>query len=191
MARSRYLTSLLFFFASTLHSATSRPDLWDISNGITIAATSGIRAGFSAADIFGAITSAEPGQTVFDDGLPEGFVHFVEWKTPNPITLTSFTLAAGGDGPALNNEREMAKFVLKAKLRAGDPFVTIYTYTPTHPYTFLGPDLTLVSTSILSVDAQYFRAEFVQWNAGRGIRWTAHYRIGRIRAFSCPSRVYF
>jgi hypothetical protein len=168
MARLRYLVPLLFFFASSLHSANSRPDLWDISNGITVTATSGILGGFTAEDMFGANKSREQGSTIFGDGRPEGFTHFVEWQTPDPVTITSFALSAAGDGPALVNEREMAKFILKVKLHAADSFVTIYTYTPTHPYTFVGPDVTLISTSIPAVDAQYFRAEFIQWNAGRG-----------------------
>jgi hypothetical protein len=128
MARSRSLIPLLFIFVSNLHSANSRPDIWDISNGITITATSGIRGGFSAEDMFGANKSTEPGATIFADDRPDNFVHFIQWQTPNPVTVTSFALYAAGDGPVYNNEREMAKFVLKAKLHAGDPFVTIYSY---------------------------------------------------------------
>src|SRR5205823_3109879 len=47
--------------------------------------------------------------------------------------------------------------------------ITLYTFTPTHPYTYLDPsNHALVVTNIPVVTAQNFRAEFVQWNAGRG-----------------------
>ncbi len=186
MARLGFLAPALFFFVVTLQSANSRPNLWDISNGITITQTSGIRGGFTAEDMFGANSSIEAGATVFSDDRPDGFVHFIQWQTPNPVTVTSFSLSAAGDGPVFSNEREMAKFVLQAKLRAADPFVTIYTYTPTHPYTFIGPGgLDLISTSIPPLDAQFFRAEFVQWNAGRGFDGP---RIIELEAFG-PSPV--
>src|SRR5207253_11247287 len=57
-------------------------------------------------------------------------------------------------------------------------------YTPTHPYTF-NDALNLISTSIPATEAQYFRAEFVQWNAGRGFDGP---RILELEAFG-PSPV--
>jgi hypothetical protein len=58
--------------------AGSRDDLWDVSQGTVVTATSGIRVGFDAADIFGGTNpTLEPGQTVFADDQPPAFVHFV------------------------------------------------------------------------------------------------------------------
>src|SRR5262245_60915037 len=124
MALRFFYVLLLGFVAMYPNRAAvsqSHSDLWDISNGITITATSGIRGALGASDMFGATSSIEPGDTIFADGQPNGFVHFIEWKTPSPVRLGSFNLFAVGDGAVYLNERETAQFVLKAKLNAADP----------------------------------------------------------------------
>ena len=91
-------------------------DLWDVSQGTVVVADSGIRDGFLADGMFGAGPVLEEyGNTIFADGQPAGSVHFIEWRTPAPVTLQAFRLFASGDGPYYGNERDFAQFVLKAK----------------------------------------------------------------------------
>jgi Concanavalin A-like lectin/glucanases superfamily/Immunoglobulin I-set domain len=152
----------------------STNDLWDISQGSVVTATSGAHVPYSdIRDMFGGMFSeVGPGATVFNDGQPPGFVHYVEWQTPAPVTVNSFNLFALGDGPQFDNQREFAQFVLKAKSSplATNFDLTLYTLVVTnHPYNFIDPvNFCLLSTAITPVTAQYFRAEFTQYTAGRG-----------------------
>jgi sugar lactone lactonase YvrE len=151
----------------------STADLWDISQGSVVTGTSGINGGSDARDMFGGeFSTVETGNTVFADRQPAGFVHYIQWQTAAPVTVNSFNLFAAGDGSALLNEREFSQFVLKAKSSPATTNydLTLYTLVVTnHPYTFADPNhQALVSTSIVPVTAQYFRAEFTQYNAGRG-----------------------
>jgi hypothetical protein len=167
MAPYRYLALLFLVLVSRVFA--SEPDIWNVAS-INVTASSQVRSGFSILDIFGAQNStAEPGDTIFLDGQPNSYVHYVEWQTANPVTLGGIKLRAGGDGPIYSNQREFATFVLKAKLHPGDPFTTVYTFYPTHPYTFVEGSTTLISSDVTGINAQYFRAEFVQWNSGRGL----------------------
>jgi serine/threonine protein kinase len=150
-------------------------NLWDVSQGSTVTRSSGIREPISdMRDMFGAkFSSVEPGNTVFADGRPAGFVHSIEWQTPAPVTMDSFALFASGDGPAqiLPAQREFSRFVLKAKssARAEDYDLTLYTLVITnHPYDFQDADTSgLLAARIKPVTAQFFRAEFTQYEAGR------------------------
>ena len=76
----------------------STNDLWDISQGSVVTGTSGVHVPYSdIRDMFGGTFSpVEPGVTVFDDGRPAGFVHYVEWRTPTPVTVNAFNLFAVG-----------------------------------------------------------------------------------------------
>jgi hypothetical protein len=148
----------------------SRSDLWDISNGTSITGTSGIRVGFQGNDIFGtSLSSLEPANTVFPDDRPNGYIHYVEWKTVNPILLNAFNLFAAGTPSSSGMEREFSQFTLKAKRRSTDEFTTIYSFAPTHPYTYLDSTSRAIVSADLpeAVEALFFRAEFVQLNAGR------------------------
>ncbi len=154
----------------------SSNDLWDISQGAMVTGTSGVNWNSDARDMFGGnFSPVETGDTIFADGKPDGFVHYIEWQTPVPVTVDSFALFAAGDGPQYLNEREFSKFVLKARSSsdATNFDLTLYELDVTnHPYSFLDPaDQALVVTNITPVTAQYFRAEFTQHNAGRG--WDA------------------
>jgi hypothetical protein len=165
------VASSLLSIASAAPAAPSANDLWDVSGGITITATSGIRGGFAAEDMFGATASfMEPSDTIFADGDGDGFVHFIEWQTPSPVTVGSVALFAVGDGPTYNNEREFDRFVLKVRSPGSAAFdQVIYEYSASHPYVFVDPaSYALVLAPIPAVTAQAFRAEFVQRNAGRG-----------------------
>jgi Ig-like domain-containing protein/FIMAH domain-containing protein len=138
-----------------------------------VTGTSGLQPGFDGRDMFGGQFGwVEPGHTIFADGRPPGFVHYIEWQTPTAVTVGSFALFAQGDSPVYNNEREFAQFVLKAKSDPGSTNydLTLYTYVVTnHPYSFVDPvNYALIATNINPVTAQYFRAEFTQYTAGRG-----------------------
>jgi hypothetical protein len=154
----------------------STNDLWDISQGSVVTGTSGVNAPFSdIRDMFGGqFSEEEPGNTVFADGKPVGFVHYVEWQTTAPVTVGSFVLFASGDGAGapFPTQREFAQFALKAKSSpaATNYDLTLYTLVVTnHPYTFLDPaHYALVAPNITPVTAQYFRAEFTQYDAGNG-----------------------
>src|SRR5689334_870602 len=90
--------------AGVLAVPPSSTDLWDIHSGAVVTATSGIYPSSDVRDMFGgAFASLEPTSTLFADGHPEGFVHFIEWKTLTPVTVKSIQLFAAGDGPIYNN----------------------------------------------------------------------------------------
>ncbi len=150
----------------------STTDLWDISQGTIITTNSPLYPGGDARDIFGGtFGSPEVGKVLFSDSNPGGFTNFVEWKTVAPVTVGSCALFAYGDGPALANEREFSRLVLKAKSSAAATNfdLTLYSATEPHPYVFVdATNFALIVTNIAPVTAQYFRAEFVQYAAGRG-----------------------
>ncbi len=170
----------------------STNDLWDISQGSVVTGTSGLNPECDDRDMFGGdftTVPSEVGRTVFADGQPPGFVHYTEWQTLGPVTVSSFNLFAAGDGPQFNNEREFSQFVLKAKSSALATNYDLILYTlvvTNHPYTFLDPvSFALVSTNITPVTAQYFRAEFTQCTTRDGVmadpgllNWTG---LGRTR----------
>src|SRR5690242_16589118 len=118
-----HATGTLSAFLVSLHVLTqgadipqSHNDLWE---GAIITATSPVRPGFDPNAVFGAnVSPTEPGSLLFADGYPDGFVHFIEWKTAAPVRLGLFHLFAAGDGQIYSNEREFGQFVLKAKLHA-------------------------------------------------------------------------
>ncbi len=120
----------------------STNDLWDISQGSAVTGTSGLNPECDDRDMFGGdftTVPSEVGRTVFADGQPPGFVHYTEWQTPVPVTVSSFNLFAAGDGPQFNNQREFSQFVLKAKSSpaATNYDLTLYTLVVTnHPYLF-------------------------------------------------------
>lgn len=167
--------SLIGIFAAAIVSVSglcatpSTSDLFDTSNGSTVLETSGVL--FPAENMLGGeLPSAEARTTVFADGKPEGFRHFITWKTATPVRLESVNLFAAGDSAIYAYEREFSEFVLKAKLSSSDQWVTILAKTNiAHPYQFFDESSNLlVSQSVAPLTGQVFRAEFVQWNAGRG-----------------------
>jgi hypothetical protein len=172
----RLLAALCLFGALPVTDATILPstnDLWDISQGSVVTGTTGVYLTSDIRDMFGGTFSqTEPGHTIFNDGAPVGFVHLVEWQTLGPVTISAFALFAAGDGPAANNSREFAQFVLKAKSSASatDYDLTLYTLVVTnHPYVFVDPvNYALVSTNITPVTAQFFQAQITERYAGYG-----------------------
>ena len=95
----KILLMLGFIFAAITAQAQtpSTKDVWDVSQGITILAHSplddalGDPLSYDAANIFGATNGTfiegAAGNVVFTDFQPPGFVHFVEWRTPAPVTV--------------------------------------------------------------------------------------------------------
>src|SRR5439155_13144866 len=106
--------------------------------------------------------SEPPGVALFVDGMASGFAHEVDWRTPSPVTVRSFNLWAAGDGDAASS-REFASFRLLAKSPGVSTFdLVLYTFTPTHPYTWVyGIPQLVISTNIQPTTAQDFRAELI------------------------------
>src|SRR6478736_579209 len=101
--------------SSALVVFPSTTDLWDTSQGTVVITNSPVFPGCDINDIFGAnLSVTEPLPTLFSDGESNTFTHFVEWATPNSITLGAFTLFAWGDAVP-SNFREFSNFTLKAK----------------------------------------------------------------------------
>ena len=147
-------------------------DLFDIAEGNQVTGHSGTFPTIRIAGMFGDEgPSVEKGSTLFADDRTNGFTHFVEWRTPSPIDLHRIKLFAAGDGEIYRHEREFQSFTLKTKRNPASASFDriIYTYTATHPYTFVNPtNALLIDAGFDGIVAQEFRAEFVQWNAGRG-----------------------
>jgi hypothetical protein len=141
-------------------------DLWDINQGSFVTAHSGTTSLSSPANMFGGVSpmSAEPFNTLFRDDQLAGFVHFVEWGTPTPVLVESFNLFATHDGPPFDaNQRGFRRFTLFAKDPETGIFEQVFEFFPTNPYTIIGPEGLLISTTISPVIAHEFRAEFEQF----------------------------
>jgi len=162
-----FSTSAVLTMSAQYPTKPSTNDLWDISQGVTITAHSPFDAAdgrpnpYDARDMFGGMFDNFPGErgaVVFDDDVPANFIHYVEWRTPAPVTIRSFNVFASGD----EFGREFARFTLKAKSPGSPTFdLALYTFTPQHPYRCVDAQCPLVvSTDIEPVTAQDFRAEF-------------------------------
>ena len=167
---TRTLSALLLVtsIATTVAQSSRSDDLWDISQGAIVTASSSIYPGYSATAMFGD-TGPLSDWTYFADNQPPGTVHFVDWTTPGDVTIGQVRLFAFGDN-FLNNSREFEQFTLKAKSPGSlDYDITILTFTPGHPYTLLDPSSALIlNQSVTPVTSRSFRAEFVQYTAGFG-----------------------
>lgn len=170
---------------------TSADDLWDVTQGAVVTATSGIHPAIGTA----AALLGENGQfntdgsawTFFADGQPDGFVHFVEWETPTDVTIGGVRVFAFGDAD-LNNGREFAELRIKAKSPGSSDYdLTLLTFVPTHPYAFIDPlSWMILEQTNAPVTARYFRAEFVQYNAGFGFDGPRLVEIDAIAASAPP-----
>ncbi|NLS91065.1 MAG: PEP-CTERM sorting domain-containing protein [Planctomycetaceae bacterium] len=92
-----------------------------------------------------------------------GYVHFVEWHTPDAVTLRSFMLHAQNEGM---NRRAFNRFKLLWGDGAGN-WTTIYDTGPGFSY-YLHVYL---ESNVAPVEAKFFRAEFTQapWTDSRAI----------------------
>jgi len=141
--------------------APSTADLWDVAQGSAIATSSGFGAGVGE-NMFGAEgSSAEPGTAFFADGNPAGFTAFVEWTTPEPMTIRSFLLWAAHDGNT--QQRSFTDFRLYA-VADDDTTTLLHEFTPELPYGG-GEDgnvLRLCDDIVSPVESARYRAEFDQ-----------------------------
>jgi hypothetical protein len=71
----------------------SSNDLWDVTQGCVVDASSGCLSSFPETRMFGGGSD-----TIFRDYMAAGTVHWVEWHTPTPVTIESFNLVASHDG---------------------------------------------------------------------------------------------
>jgi len=153
--------------------AQSSTDLWDVSQGAVITAGSDIHpfAGTQGGLLgeWGQDNFSDYTWTYFSDDQPEGFVHFVEWETPRDVTIGEVRVFGFGDVD-LNNGREFDQLTIKAKSPGSDTYdLTVLTFTPSHPYTFLDPNTAMIVDEVITpVTARSFRAEFKQYTAGFG-----------------------
>src|SRR5436190_14429349 len=129
-------------------------DLWDVSQGAVVTASSPVIPGYSIGAMFG-----EGGQNFFDgqtwtyfaDFQPPGTIHTVEWEMPGNVTVGKIRLFAFGDGPTLNNGREFNQVTIKAKSPGSLNYdITVLTFTPTHPYTFVDPNSFLILDQVVA-----------------------------------------
>jgi hypothetical protein len=73
-------------------------DLWDVSRGAVVTDNSPVLGISDPRNLLGfLVESSEVSTLLFADGFPAGTLHFVEWQTPLPDTLRSFTLHAVHD----------------------------------------------------------------------------------------------
>ena len=154
-------------------------DIWDISQGAVVDSSSSIHYGSDARNMFGGGYGwIESGNTLFDDFRPAGYTHYIEWHTPSMVDLTGFNLFAASDGGS--NARSFQEFRLYYK--NGLNWMRFYTFDPTHPYG-AGPQNNELALAVngLSINAEYFRAEFDQYGY---VDWASGPRIYELDGFS-------
>jgi hypothetical protein len=164
------LSLFVFVCASVIASlANAAPaDLWDPANGTVVTADSGtadfyVPHATNIANMFmpkqTPAVSDDPQNTLFAEMKPAGFVHYVEWQTPSPVTLTSFALYSVDGAPAF--VRSFDRFTLYAW--DGTAFQPLFQDLPSHPYAFVDPSQDLLyQADVGPITASRFRAEFVQ-----------------------------
>jgi hypothetical protein len=201
--------------AAPLPKQTTSNDYWDVSQGTVVTGTSGVLGppiydktfASDIRDMFGGrFAPIEPGNTLFQDRYPAGTVHWVEWKTPAPVSIHSFELTMSHDGPQNSQVypammRGVSRFSLHMKTVHGS-FLNIFELLPADPYgnTSVPSYVTLQSNAtktlmkicvnLLETHAQEFRAEFVQKNLLPGFENASGPRIAELDGYAgdCNSR---
>ncbi|MEO7326657.1 MAG: LamG domain-containing protein [Dokdonella sp.] len=117
--------------------------------------------------LFGAINVLpEVDSLLFQDNMPDGFTHSIEWRTAAPVTLERFALSAFAGQPP-NFKRAFRDFKLFARDLVGGPFVPVYASSVRTPYPVDAGEYRLHRcVNLRPVLAQDFRAEFVQHGEG-------------------------
>jgi hypothetical protein len=162
---------VLALFLVVANTTRATPiDLWDATKGTVVTSASPTDDFFNshitnATQMFiPKVNVARPFEddsknTLFGDKDPAGFIHYVEWQTPTPVTIGSFDLYAVDDHPSFN--RSFDHFTLYAW--EGGAFVPIFSSDTTHPYTYDDPaQVLLFDETITPVTSDRFRAEFTQ-----------------------------
>lgn len=155
-------------------------DVWDVSQGNVVTDNSTTLIS-DIRGMFGFVNpnSVEPGTVIFQDSQPLGTVHFVEWMTTAPNTITGIQLAIAHDGNSDASRRGISEFSLYAKSTETNQFdQLVFQYFPANPYgDSIAPPGGAVRTNVSSnelylcatfepVTAQELRAEFVQFGEG-------------------------
>jgi len=166
--KGAFILASLLWCLSIVRGATpqSSTDLWDLSKGAVVTASSGTFESSATLGMFGgAGFGSEPGSTIFSGGAPQ----FVEWTTPAAVTVNQIRLFTRGDGDTTT--REFSKFVLKIKSSGSSTFdQTVFTWNPPLPLVQLDTSSWMVlNTNISSFTARAFRAEFTAISGGTRI----------------------
>jgi hypothetical protein len=159
---------LLFLVAPAGAELISESDLWDVSQGGIVDDSSGCLSGWPCGNVFA------PGQAIFDDYLPAGTVHWIEWHTPAAVTIESINLVAMHDGPPTRDirYRGISAFRLYHSDTLGGPWTLLHELADTDPDANLrydggpnypGENYLEYCVAVPSTTAQYWRAEFVQY----------------------------
>lgn len=154
-------------------------DLWNYTSGAVVTAHSPLGA---RADVphdirclFGFERGGKDGQLSLFEMAEPGTVHFVEWMTPEPITLRSFYLKASHDH---ERTRSFRRFTLwAADPDTGEFTIKLFEVEPTIPYgetslpdTALkarqGPAVLAFRANVPPVNTNRFRVEFEQNDDG-------------------------
>jgi hypothetical protein len=144
--------------------AQASEDLWDITQGVTVTDHSpllGAPFRFDVYSMFGATLpgGTEPDSVIFADGNPPDTIHWVEWRTATPVTVTQIVVYAAGQDSTWDYAREYERVTVRAKSAGASSYdlelASSYRRFPGRP------DLTL--TNLPMVTAQDFRAEFVPY----------------------------
>lgn len=146
--------------------------VWDIAQGTRIVSTSALYPGCRPEDLFGARLSSvgtpEKGSAIFDDSAPDGFVHFIEWETPSPVTVRSFGVI-GGHETALNAFiRAFRGFRLYARPEGDEHYSLLYEENVPVPYGsgYCASLLVQFRNLQTPATARQFRVEFIQNGSG-------------------------
>lgn len=99
---------------------------------------------------------------IFEDNMPDGYAHFVEWKTKRPHNLKTLELYANCDLP--NTARKLSRWCVYGKKSETDSWTLIYDYLfPKGVLVFEDAGKYRVKTADVSTDSySYFRSEFIQ-----------------------------
>ena len=166
----------LFFSAPIQAFPVSNTDLWDVSQGTVVTGSSALHpsAGRFGVNMFGGGAAGndrynEGDNTIFVDGKPAGFDHWIEWETSASIRINSFNLVAS-HGPIQTLFRAISGF--KLFNWDGTDWNCLYTYTASNPYgggiTYTESNYLELTATFPTVNAQKFRAVFTQLSAAGG-----------------------
>lgn len=161
------VVALVVFLVPGISSADPvSDDLWDINEDSTVTLHSTLFPNSNIRDMFGGdYSTLESQNTLFASQyiggtgwaeVPEGYMHWVEWETPSPVTLDRFALYAQGDDLLDPAGRQFKQFELFYK--HGSSWMSIYDTGVNFTYS----GLLSLEVDVTDVTAQAFRAEFIQ-----------------------------
>lgn len=143
-----------------------RANLWDVRTGAQVTSHSELVDGCDARDLLGGVYGSVESRDVvlFADGKPDGYAHWVEWRTAKAISLERIEVYAQGDDGSTNREAAEIRLFLRDE---GGTWRLLTTITPEHPYDMRDRAGRLLRAVDLDhpVTAREFRAEFTQRGA--------------------------